>query len=371
MKVKKIWVRHLHLLYQINNFSFTFMKTILLIEDDTALRENTAELLELSGYTVVTAPNGKIGIQKALSIIPDVIVCDIMMPEMDGYGVLQEMTNNSKTRHIPFIFLSAKTEHKEIRKGMDLGADDYITKPFEEEELISAIESRIARAKILFDLKNEKNSEDDESIRNLHQLKNFFWDEGEVSNYKRGMTVYNRGEHSNIIYLILKGVVKTHTMDVNGKELITGLYKPDDFLGFTSFDENIPYSETATAVEDAELVGISKKQVADILRKSQEVSMELMNLLTDNLSNVKEQLIQMAYSSVRKKTASTILQFVNVINPKPGNPIRILRSDLAATAGIATESLIRTLSDFKKDGLIEIEGRDIRVLDRQGLEMME
>lgn len=347
------------------------MKTILLIEDDTALRENTAELLELAGYSVITAPNGKIGVQKALAIIPQVIVCDIMMPEMDGYGVLQEMTKNPKTRHIPFIFLSAKTEHKEIRKGMDMGADDYITKPFEEEELISAIESRVARTKILFDREKAKETEEDDAIRNLHQLKNFFWDEGEVSNYKRGMVVYNWGERSNAIYLILKGVVKTHTMDVNGKELITGLYKPDDFLGFTSFDENIPYNETATAVEDTELVGISKKQVSEILKKSQEVSMELMNLLTDNLSTVKNQLIQMAYSSVRKKTASTILQFVNVINPKPGNPIRILRSDLAATAGIATESLIRTLSDFKKDGLIEIEGRDIRVLDRQGLEMME
>lgn len=347
------------------------MKTILLIEDDTALRENTAELLELAGYSVITAPNGKIGVQKALAIIPQVIVCDIMMPEMDGYGVLQEMTRNPKTRHIPFIFLSAKTEHKEIRKGMDMGADDYITKPFEEEELISAIESRVARTKILFDREKAKETEEDDAIRNLHQLKNFFWDEGEVSNYKRGMVVYNWGERSNAIYLILKGVVKTHTMDVNGKELITGLYKPDDFLGFTSFDENIPYNETATAVEDTELVGISKKQVSEILKKSQEVSMELMNLLTDNLSTVKNQLIQMAYSSVRKKTASTILQFVNVINPKPGNPIRILRSDLAATAGIATESLIRTLSDFKKDGLIEIEGRDIRVIDHQGLEMME
>ncbi len=347
------------------------MKTILLIEDDTALRENTAELLELAGYSVITAPNGKIGVQKALAIIPQVIVCDIMMPEMDGYGVLQEMTKNPKTRHIPFIFLSAKTEHKEIRKGMDMGADDYITKPFEEEELISAIESRVARTKILFDREKAKETEEDDAIRNLHQLKNFFWDEGEVSNYKRGMVVYNWGERSNAIYLILKGVVKTHTMDVNGKELITGLYKPDDFLGFTSFDENIPYNETATAVEDTELVGISKKQVSEILKKSQEVSMELMNLLTDNLSTVKNQLIQMAYSSVRKKTASTILQFVNVINPKPGNPIRILRSDLAATAGIATESLIRTLSDFKKDGLIEIEGRDIRVIDHQGLEMME
>ena len=94
-------------------------------------------------------------------------------------------------------------------------------------------------------------------------------------------------------------------------------------------------------------------------------------MLTDNLADIKEQLMQMAYSSVRKKTANTILQFVEIMNTKPDAPIRILRSDLATTAGIATESLIRTLSHFKKKGLIEIEGRDIRVLDATGLEMIE
>lgn len=351
------------------------MKTILLIEDDTALRENTAELLELSGFNVKTAPNGRIGIEKARNTPPDIIVCDIMMPEVDGYGVLEAMAKEEATRLIPFIFLSAKTEHKEIRKGMDMGADDYITKPFEEEELLSAIESRLAKAQILAQqrktVEKSVSEDDDEGVRNLNQLKNFFCDEGEESTYKRGESVYETGDRSNYVYLILKGVVKTHTMDANGKELITGLFKADDFLGFTSFDENTPYTETATAVEDVEVVGISKKEMKEILINNREVSLELMNLLADNLSEIKEQLIRMAYSSVRKKTANTILQFVQIMDKKPDSPIRILRSDLASTAGIATESLIRTLSEFKKDGLVEIEGRDIRVLDTKGLEQME
>ena len=100
------------------------MKRILLIEDDKALRENTEELLELCGYNVTTASNGRIGIEAAIENLPDIIICDIMMPEVDGYGVLENLSNNEKTKQIPFIFLSAKTEHKEIRKGMDLGADD-------------------------------------------------------------------------------------------------------------------------------------------------------------------------------------------------------------------------------------------------------
>lgn len=350
------------------------MKTILLIEDDVALRENTAELLELSNYNVLTAPNGKIGIEKAFQEKPDIVVCDIMMPEIDGYGVLEALAKNQKTKHIPFIFLSAKTEHKEVRRGMDLGADDYLTKPFDEEELMSAVESRLAKAKILAQniiepIKVEVEKEDD--VRNLNELKNLFDDEGEISKYKKGETIYTEGDHSNYIYLILKGVVKTHQMDENGKELITALFKPDDFLGFTSFEDHIPYQESATAVEKTELAGISKKALKHILESNKKVTLDLMNVLTDNLSDIKQQLLQMAYSSVKRKTAQTILQFVKVLDKKPSENIKISRGDLASVAGIATESLIRTLSSFKKEGLIEIEGRNIKILNVEGLEMME
>ncbi len=351
------------------------MKTILLIEDDTALRENTAELLELSDYNVITSPNGKIGITKAKEEKPDIIVCDIMMPEVDGYGVLEALSYDRKTSQIPFIFLSAKTEHKEIRKGMDMGADDYLTKPFEEEELLSAIESRLAKAQIIANILEEQTSKipdsNEEGLRNLHELKNFFDDYGEISEYKKGESVYKEGEHSNKVYLILKGVIKSHKMDESGKELITALYKADDFLGFTSFTDNVPYQESATAVEDAELAGISKSHLKDILEKSKNISLELMELLTDNLSEIKDQLLQMAYSSVRKKTAQTILQFAEILNKKPEDSIKISRNDLASVAGIATESLIRTLSSFKKDGLIEIEGRNIRIIDLAGLQLVE
>jgi CheY-like chemotaxis protein len=347
------------------------MKTILIIEDDTALRENTAELLELSGYNMLTASNGRIGIDKAKTAKPDIIVCDIMMPEVDGYGVLESLSQDSKTMHIPFIFLTAKTEHREIRKGMDMGADDYLTKPFEEEELLSAIESRLAKSQILSKMKGKTENNEvepgDDHLRNLNELKNFFDDNGEISNYGKDDIIYKEHGHSNTIYLILKGVVKSHKMDESGKELITALYKPDDFLGFTSFVDNIPYQESTTAIDNVELAGISKNDLKEILVKSNRVSLELMNLLTDNLIEIKEQLLQMAYSSVRKKTAQTILQFAQILNKKPEESIKISRYDLASVAGIATESLIRTLSGFKKDGLIEIEGRNIKIMNLQGL----
>ncbi len=346
------------------------MKTVLLIEDDLALRENTAELLELSNYSILTAPNGKVGIELARGKKPDIIVCDIMMPEVDGYGVLEELSGNDSTKHIPFIFLSAKTEHKEIRKGMDLGADDYLTKPFEEEDLISAIESRLAKAQILktmLEAKPNKETSQD-SMHTLHQLKNFFDDNGEISTYDKGESIYPEGDHSNKIYLILKGVVKCHKMDEEGKELITSLHPADDFLGFTSFMDNVPYQESATAVEPTELAAISKTGLKAILEKSHNISLELMELLSGNITNIKEQLLQMAYSSVRKKTAQTLLQFAEILDKKDDEPIKISRSDLASVAGIATESLIRTLSGFKKEGLIDIEGRNIRILQLKQLQ---
>ncbi|RMA58704.1 response regulator [Ulvibacter antarcticus] len=349
------------------------MKTVLIIEDDTALRENTAELLELEKYNVYTAPNGKIGVELAGIHKPDIIVCDIMMPELDGYGVLERISGNPATSHIPFIFLTAKTEHKEIRKGMDLGADDYITKPFEEDELLSAIESRLAKAHLLLGKtdKLDRLKKDEDSLRDLNDLKNYFDDHGKLLKCKKGTFVYEQGEHSNNIYLILKGVVKSHKMDINGKELITNLHKADEFLGFSSLDLVSPYQESATAVEDSELAAVSKNDLVEVLKTNRNVSLELMNVLAENLSEVKGQLLQMAYGSVRKKTANTILQFAEVMSKKPEEAIKISRHDLASVAGIATESLIRTLSGFKKDGIIEIEGRNIKILDLSALESME
>ncbi len=349
------------------------MKKILLIEDDAVLRENTAELLELSNYNVFTASDGKKGVASAIENLPDIVVCDIMMPELDGYGVLENLSKNASTKYIPFIFLSAKTERKDVRKGMDLGADDYITKPFSEEELVSAIESRIAKAAILKEEREnlaQGNLDDDSELRTLNDLKNFFDDNGQTFVYKKDATIYENGDNSNFIYLIIKGLVKCFKFDEQGKELTTALYKEDDLFGYTSFTQNVPYQETATTIDDTELVGLPKSEIQKILTTNPKLTLDIIELLTDNIFGIKDQLLQMAYSSVHKKTATTILKFAEKMNRNPEDPIKISRNDLASVAGIATETLIRTLSSFKKQGLIEIEGRSIRILELEKLKNM-
>jgi Response regulators consisting of a CheY-like receiver domain and a winged-helix DNA-binding domain len=121
------------------------MKKILIIEDNIDILENTAEILEIYNYQVFTAINGKEGIEMAIKTKPDIILCDIMMPEMDGYAVLSTLQKNAELNQTPFIFLSAKTDGSDLRKGMQLGANDYILKPFNTVDLLNAIENRIRK----------------------------------------------------------------------------------------------------------------------------------------------------------------------------------------------------------------------------------
>ncbi|KKN45253.1 hypothetical protein LCGC14_0685040, partial [marine sediment metagenome] len=224
------------------------LKKVLLIEDDTVLRENTAELLELSDYEVRLAANGKKGLELVKDYLPDVIVCDIMMPELDGFGVLKALSQDDRTKGIPFIFLSAKTEHKDIRKGMEHGADDYLTKPFTETELIGAIESRLAKVAILKENRStqaERDSQSETQIESIPDLKNYIIQNGEQQHLKTGTTLFQEGMHSNRVYLVLTGVIKTYKLDSNGKELITAIYKSYDFFGFSCFAPNTIHSEYA------------------------------------------------------------------------------------------------------------------------------
>ncbi len=121
------------------------MTKILVIEDEVSVRENLADLLEANDYDVVCAENGFLGAVWAFEHIPDLIVCDVMMPEIDGHGVLEALRQSSTTAMIPFIFLTAMADIHSVRKGMELGADDYLTKPFENIDLLKAIEVKLQR----------------------------------------------------------------------------------------------------------------------------------------------------------------------------------------------------------------------------------
>lgn len=125
------------------------MTTILVIEDEDPIRENLIDLLETEDYHVISAANGRSGVQLAQEHLPDLILCDILMPELDGYGVYQELHQDPVTAMIPFIFLTARAAPSDMRAGMALGADDYLTKPFTREDLLRAIATRLAKREMI------------------------------------------------------------------------------------------------------------------------------------------------------------------------------------------------------------------------------
>lgn len=121
------------------------MKTVLIIEDNFEIRENTTEILELEGFAVINAENGEEGMLAATKYLPDLILCDIMLPQMDGYLVLKDLRKNPLTAHIPLIYVTASTEKSEVKRGMKMGANGYVRKPFDTKELMDAINKSLKK----------------------------------------------------------------------------------------------------------------------------------------------------------------------------------------------------------------------------------
>ncbi len=329
------------------------MKIILLIEDNEAIRENTAEILELTGYAVHTAENGKIGVEKALQTKPDLVICDIMMPVLDGYGVLHIFNKNPRLAGIPFIFLTAKSERSDFRKGMELGADDYLMKPFEESELLSAVESRLNRFKtLLADYDLQHNGLDEfmnDAARRVGTLKNLSGDR-KVHVIRKKQYLYTEGDTPAKLFFLQTGRVKTVRTNSDGKELITGLYHPGEFFGYFALLNGTDYTDSAITLDDSELVLIPKADFRQLMDTNPDVSRQFIRLLAGRVAERESQLIGMAYSSLRRRVADALLR----LQEQHDEFVQLSRDDLAAMIGTATESLIRILSEFKQDGLIEM-----------------
>jgi CRP/FNR family transcriptional regulator, cyclic AMP receptor protein len=348
------------------------LKSILLIEDNEDIRINTAEILELSNYKVIVAENGKVGVEKAIEYKPDLIICDIMMPVLDGYGVLHAVQRHESIKNTPFIFLTAKSERSDFRMGMELGADDYITKPFTGTELLKSVDGRLKKLDLLKD-------ELLPGLEGLHTLmqhstgKNALerLTEGRnINKFKKKQTIYSEGNHPNRLYFVLKGKVKTYKTNDDGKELVMELYTTGDFLGHIALLEADVYKDTAVAMEETELAIIPKEDFDELLSNNIVIARKFIQLLAKNISAKEDQLLHLAYNSLRKKVADALLllQKKYQLSGEEKFAIDLNRESLAAIAGTATESLIRTLGDFKTENLIEIQDGKITILNQKKLE---
>ena len=348
------------------------MEKILIIEDNENIRENTAEILDMTNYKVFSAENGKIGVEVALQENPDLILCDIMMPVLDGYSVLHMLRKNGSTRNTPFIFLTAKSEHDDFRKGMELGADDYIMKPFKETELLKAVECRLKKVKLL----KEEYDHDLDGLHNLmkaHNGKDLLSElvsGRNINKYKKKQIIFSEGNRPSNLFYIKTGTIKTFKTNDFGKELVTSLFKKNEFFGYLALLQNSNYPHTAMAMEETELAIIPRGDFEELIDSSHEVSKKFIQILAKNVSEDENKLLALAYNSLRKKVADALIILLDKYKDDNDDrfSINITRDNLATIAGTAIESLIRTLGDFKHENLIDIKEGVITVLNRRKLQ---
>ncbi len=347
------------------------MKKILIIEDNPDVRENLAEILSLSGFEALTAENGKIGVDLAQKNKPDLILCDVMMPELDGFGVLHILSKSAETSSIPFIFLTAKTERSDIRKGMNLGADDYISKPFDDVELLEAIDTRLRKSeKFQRDFTRDANGIQAfiDEARGHANLLDLSHEQG-LRILKAKEPLFHEGSYPRQVYLVEKGRIKVFKASEDGRELIVQVAVPGEFIGYMELLNDTPYMTSAMALEDAEVYYIPREDFLRLLHQNHDVSARLIKMLACNLSDQEENLIRIAYHSVRKRVADALLDLHKKYKKDSSNdaPIAMMRQDLAQIIGTAKETLIRTLSDFREEGLIKIEDNSIIILNHEKL----
>nr|WP_117624837.1 response regulator [Sphingobacterium deserti] len=339
-------------------------KKILIIEDNFEIREGTAEVLSLTGdYEILTAADGKVGVDLAIKNKPDLILCDIMMPELDGYGVLYMLSKNEVTAGIPFIFMTAKSERADLRKAMEMGADDYLTKPFDDIELLNAIESRLKKREKLTGNAAQKahlHLSDDEQNYLLRDLVK----DARVKVFKKKQSIYEAGDSPVFVYYLLKGKVRSFLFYQDGRELSTDIHIPDTFFGYETVLLNEKYSDNASTLEDSEIALIPRERFFELLYNKPSIASKFIKLLSGNIREKEEQMLGFAYDTVRKRVANALVNVAEKTksaNSEDEVLIRISRDDLAALAGTANETISRMLADFKDERLITKEGNAIRV----------
>ncbi|MDM8175322.1 MULTISPECIES: response regulator [Olivibacter] len=336
------------------------MKNVLIIEDNDDIRESTVEILELAGYRVFSATEGRSGVELALKNKPDIILCDIMMPNLDGYGVLFLLGKHQETASIPFIFLTAKAERADMRKAMEMGADDYLTKPFDDVELLNAIETRLRKKEITDKRKplHIASEEDQNHLLNDLHLK------GRAKNYKKKQSIYEEGDKPLYIYKVKSGKVRSYLFYHDGRELSTNIFTTGDYFGYEALLAHEKYSDNTQTIEETELCLINKDVFFELLYQNPAIAQKFIGLLSENIREKEEQLLRLAYHTVRKRVADALVvvskKFLGDQNADEC-VIRISRDDLAALAGTANETISRTLADFKEEKLLSKEGNAIRI----------
>ena len=340
--------------------------TILVIDDMRDVRENISELLELSGYHVLQAEDGYEGIRKAKRHAPELILCDIMMPGIDGYGVAEILARQEETKHIPFIYLTAKAEPADFKKGLQKGAVDYITKPFESDELIESISLRIRQTAsnkpvqasdvdwqnwVDYLMTDAPLDRDGEPLAEVH--------------LSAEATLFEQDDQANCLYFIKSGSVRSEYTDAAGRTLCFHLSRAGDFAGWSMGFQQGAYPHTAVAMTPCKAIRIPMSHIQTMLLEQPSMALTWGQLHQQVHSNLVDDMMGILYGNARENVARVLLRFAEwngetwtVIMP---------RETLAKSIGVAYETVIRTISQFKNEGWVSARGRRITLTNRDAL----
>lgn len=339
-------------------------RKILVIQPNEKIADFISEVLTQANYRVFIASTGKKGIVLAKKNLPNLIICDVILPKLEGFDVLQIVSTITEFKGIPFILITENYAIEDIRKGIFLGATDFLRKPVEKEELLKVVEDRLKRTEVF-----EKN-------RLPQKLKkpipfNFFENNNlakllinkPLITYSRGELIYFSQNKINHFYVIKEGFVKTYVSNASGKEFITNFYGDNNYFGYSTIFNKNAELESAKAITKTQLYIISKSELLNILVNNHTVIYGFIEFLTSEINRYHEKFALVSYGSVREKTAQTLIYLQTNFPNYFSSYIKLKRKDLANFAGIAKETLIRTLHDFNTEKLIKITKNGIKILN--------
>ncbi len=329
------------------------MYQILIIENETIVRESLSAILTRNNYRVITAKDGKTGVQRALQQTIDLIICAAHLPELDGFAVLQLLSNHHRTTSTPFIFMTAQADKGIFGPGMD-----YITRPFEVALLLQTVERCLKKLEYIahhsLTSSHFGNCADNDKVLSLM---NDMSAHQELRHYAKKDLVFEENSYPRHLFYLEKGLIKLYKTNAEGREFIIRMVGPGEFFGYLPLLKNSLYTQSATVLDPADLRLFLKKDFQALVFNNCDVNNLFMKMLADRICGQEQMLLNLAYNSVRKRVSSTLVG----LHEHHQMDIHFLRDDLAAIVGTAKETLIRTLTDFKTEELIEINKGQITV----------
>jgi CheY-like chemotaxis protein/CRP-like cAMP-binding protein len=309
------------------------MPNILVIEDDELVRESILAVLDSKGFQVLSAENGLLGVQLAEAHLPDLILCDILMPGLDGYEVLSALSSNPDTQGIPFIFLTAKVEKANWRKAMKMGADDYLTKPFTAEELLEAIAGRFKRQMLL-------------TTSSTSKRKSSVGVEPPIFRFAINQDIPLQQDS---FWQVRHGLVKLTALLVEGEEIVIGWAIAPMIFG----------TSTIFPVVHFEAKAIGKVELTQFSAQDLSASPQLVKALLPRIHQSDALLAVCGQRRADDRLKGLLLLLKKELGePTPEGTrlkVRFTHQELASTIGTARATVTLLLNEFKQNGWIAVE----------------